>query len=705
MLSSRTPTPTSATAASGSPASSPQTPTQRPCASAASTTAAMRRSTGARDAAPSSEASVALPRSAAIVYWARSFVPIEKKSTSGATCAAASASAGTSTMTPTSSSAALPRAARSASRCARAARSSSSVATIGNISFSGCSAATRRTARSWVRNSSGSASERRIPRRPRNGLSSGAWRRNGSGLSAPASSVRTISGRPSSASAISVRTATCSSSLGGSSRSRKRNSVRSRPTPSAPCSTAVPGVGRAADVRDDLDAAAVAQRSGLAGPLEGLGAGGVVGATARFAGGDRGGVGVDLDGALLAVEDQRRALLDRQQRLAEADDGGDAERAGEDRRVAGRAAARGGDRVGPVGVQRRRLARRQLVGEHDARLVEHRRERGAGQVAEHAARDVLDVDRPLPHVRDPPARGTTRRRRRRPTATRAPRPRRRRSRRSRARAARRRRAAARGRRRSPPRSRPPRPAMAARAASRSRRTAARAASSRSRSSSTDPTGPSSTTGSGARSRRAAPIAIPGDAATPTSRPPASGAPPPCSGAGSSGRSGVGRVAPVRGRERADGVERGGGLGPAREHADLVARVDAEHGEPGEAAPVGRPAALGRVGDLDLGVEPAQRGHEPRRRPRVEPEPVLDAQPQLLPRAEVGRSLGGIGVVAAELLGLHPDRAAGLAGDLVERGAAAGAGGGGDRALDERRVGEHGSGRRPGRPSRPRSRRS
>ena len=46
-----------------------------------------------------------------------------------------------------------------------------------------------------------------------------------------------------------------------------------------------------------------------------------------------------------------------------------------------------------------------------------------------------------------------------------------------------------------------------------------------------------------------------------------------------------------------------------------------------------------------------------------------------------------GVVAAELLGLHPDRAAGLAGDLVERGAAAGGGGGGDRALDQRRVGE------------------
>ena len=39
--------------------------------------------------------------------------------------------------------------------------------------------------------------------------------------------------------------------------------------------------------------------------------------------------------------------------------------------------------------------------------------------------------------------------------------------------------------------------------------------------------------------------------------------------------------------------------------------------------------------MDLGVEPAERGHEPRRRPRVKAETVLDAEPQLVPWA-VGR---------------------------------------------------------------------
>ena len=48
------------------------------------------------------------------------------------------------------------------------------------------------------------------------------------------SSVRTIIGRPCSASIISRMAWYCSSSSGAWSRSRKRNSVRSRPTPSAP---------------------------------------------------------------------------------------------------------------------------------------------------------------------------------------------------------------------------------------------------------------------------------------------------------------------------------------------------------------------------------------------------------------------------------------------------------------------------------------
>ena len=65
----------------GSPASSPHTPTQRPCASAPRRPPAISRSTARLRAGEQRRRARSLPRSAAIVYWARSFVPIEKKST------------------------------------------------------------------------------------------------------------------------------------------------------------------------------------------------------------------------------------------------------------------------------------------------------------------------------------------------------------------------------------------------------------------------------------------------------------------------------------------------------------------------------------------------------------------------------------------------------------------------------------------------
>ena len=74
----------------------------------------------------------------------------------------------------------------------------------------------------------------------------------------PASSVRTTSGRPSSATAISRRVSACSSSSGSSARSRNRNSVRSRPTPSAPSSTARGRLAGRAQVGEHLDPGAVA---------------------------------------------------------------------------------------------------------------------------------------------------------------------------------------------------------------------------------------------------------------------------------------------------------------------------------------------------------------------------------------------------------------------------------------------------------------
>ena len=53
-------------------------------------------------------------------------------------------------------------------------------------------------------------------------------------LSPPASNVRMMSGRPSSAWATARYACTCSSSSGGAVRFRNRNSVRNNPTPSAP---------------------------------------------------------------------------------------------------------------------------------------------------------------------------------------------------------------------------------------------------------------------------------------------------------------------------------------------------------------------------------------------------------------------------------------------------------------------------------------
>ena len=93
------PSPHSTSAMSGSEADSPQTPTgvpeaapARAVASTSLRTAGCQRSMRS-DSAPSS-------RSAANVYWARSFVPIDTKSKCCSTLSAHSATAGTSTMTP-----------------------------------------------------------------------------------------------------------------------------------------------------------------------------------------------------------------------------------------------------------------------------------------------------------------------------------------------------------------------------------------------------------------------------------------------------------------------------------------------------------------------------------------------------------------------------------------------------------------------------
>ena len=237
-----------------------------------------------------------------------------------------------------------------------------------------------------------------MPRRPRNGLFSGSMARNGSGLSAPASSVRTISGRPPSRSAISVSAATCSSSA------RRRGAVveeelrAQQPDALGALFDRERRIAGVADVGEDLDAPAVREHDGLVRRRERLGAGDGIGLAALLERRGGRGVGFDRDGARVAVERQRGALRDRQQRGSEADDERDPERPGDDRGMVERPAAGRRDPPGGGGVELRDRPRRQFVGDDDAGL-----DRGLGLCAdefgEHAVRDVVDVDRPRAEVR------------------------------------------------------------------------------------------------------------------------------------------------------------------------------------------------------------------------------------------------------------------------------------------------------------------
>ena len=72
--------------------------------------------------------------------------------------------------------------------------------------------------------------------------------------------------------------------------------------------------------------------------------------------------------AFLAVDDHGVAARDVGEEPAEADDGGDLQRAGEDGGVAGVAAALGGEREDRPGREVGRVRRHQVVGEDDDRL-------------------------------------------------------------------------------------------------------------------------------------------------------------------------------------------------------------------------------------------------------------------------------------------------------------------------------------------------
>lgn len=95
-----TPSPTSTTARAGSAAASPHTPTGLPPLLRAPCAVACTRCSTAGCQGSFRAASAPSCRSAAIVYWVRSLVPIDTKSQRCRIGAASSAAEGTSTITP-----------------------------------------------------------------------------------------------------------------------------------------------------------------------------------------------------------------------------------------------------------------------------------------------------------------------------------------------------------------------------------------------------------------------------------------------------------------------------------------------------------------------------------------------------------------------------------------------------------------------------
>ena len=74
---------------------------------------------------------------------------------------------------------------------------------------------------------------------------------------------------------------------------------------------------------------------------------------------------IDLNGALAAVHQDGRALLDPEHDLADPDHGRQPERTGEDRGVRGGGAVGGGDPGHAARIERRGIGRGQLAGDYD----------------------------------------------------------------------------------------------------------------------------------------------------------------------------------------------------------------------------------------------------------------------------------------------------------------------------------------------------
>ena len=113
---------------------------------------------------------------------------------------------------------------------------SSTEITIGNITRSLPKALARSTARICGLMISRRSKYIRIARHPKNGSSGNLMQ--SAALSPPISSVRMITAPGAMASAAALYASNCSSSLGSVGRDIYKNSVRNRPTPSAPFSLA-----------------------------------------------------------------------------------------------------------------------------------------------------------------------------------------------------------------------------------------------------------------------------------------------------------------------------------------------------------------------------------------------------------------------------------------------------------------------------------
>ena len=151
-----TPRPASSTAAAGSPASSPHTPTQRPCAAAASTVACDQAQHGGLRAGEQrrrgARRRARRPSCTGSGRWCRP----RRSRRASARLLGGQRGGGDLDHDPELERRVDARWRRAPRRAARAPRATSpSVATIGNITLTGCSAATRRIARSCVARSSG----------------------------------------------------------------------------------------------------------------------------------------------------------------------------------------------------------------------------------------------------------------------------------------------------------------------------------------------------------------------------------------------------------------------------------------------------------------------------------------------------------------------------------------------------------------------